>query len=254
MSIQRTTGRLDSAAAQALFRLARKAGAELRPAQNSISVRLPGLATKKPEWLTLFVISEADTFYTNWTQRWRNIGVPASLSQEYRRRLRDQLGIGTDFHPTAYKHAVPLSVVRKRLRPVSAAIASTARTLRRAVQAAVKLPSPKPDSDLSDYEGVLTETRVFRRKRSAELRAAALEASRGRCATCGRDFGTFLGGRGWRVLQAHHREQLAATDRPRLRSAADLAILCANCHLLVHYDPKEALKVEDLRSMLKAGL
>jgi predicted HNH restriction endonuclease len=30
----------------------------------------------------------------------------------------------------------------------------------------------------------------------------------------------------------------------------DLAVMCANCHMLIHMNPKQALSVEELREML----
>jgi len=57
-SIRRDAGAHDAAVARALFRSARTAGAELRPAQSSVSVRLPGLPNRRPYWLTLFVIGD----------------------------------------------------------------------------------------------------------------------------------------------------------------------------------------------------
>jgi predicted HNH restriction endonuclease len=40
-------------------------------------------------------------------------------------------------------------------------------------------------------------------------------------------------------------------DTPRLNSLDDLAVVCANCHALIHMDLKKALKIEALRSMLQ---
>lgn len=56
---------------------------------------------------------------------------------------------------------------------------------------------------------------------------------------------------GVHVLQVHHRRQLAASKAPRVTSLKDLAVVCANCHALIHMDPKRALKVETLRSRLQ---
>jgi 5-methylcytosine-specific restriction protein A len=56
---------------------------------------------------------------------------------------------------------------------------------------------------------------------------------------------------GKRVLQVHHRKQLSSRDAPALTKPEDLAVVCANCHLLIHYDPKRALSVKALRKKLK---
>jgi hypothetical protein len=111
---------------------------------------------------------------------------------------------------------------------------------------------PKDYASLFDLEGLKTETQVFRTKRSRKLRDAAFVAANGVCCVCDRDFSKQLGGRGKRVLQVHHRDQLSAREVPSLTKLSDLAVVCANCHLLLHLDPKNALKVEDLREMLRA--
>ncbi len=107
-------------------------------------------------------------------------------------------------------------------------------------------------ADEADIEGTKTEVVQFKTKRSRRLRDLAFKAARGVCCVCRRDYSTLLGGRGVRVLQVHHRDQLAARDAPSLTKVKDLAVVCANCHLLLHLDPKNALSVEDLQEMLEA--
>ena len=102
----------------------------------------------------------------------------------------------------------------------------------------------------SVLEGIVTEERRLTRKRSGKLRAMALKQSRGICCVCGRDFSRVLGGRGVRVLQVHHRTQLSATEGSQRTSLDDLAVVCANCHMLLHLEADRALEVEELRRML----
>jgi hypothetical protein len=104
----------------------------------------------------------------------------------------------------------------------------------------------------SDIEGIKTEVIQFRTKRSRRLRLAALNAAKGRCCVCDRDFSKVLQGRGVRVLQVHHRDQLAALAAPVLTKLSDLAVVCANCHMLLHLDANKSLRVEELRQMLQA--
>jgi hypothetical protein len=105
-------------------------------------------------------------------------------------------------------------------------------------------------AEATDVEGVTTETRVFRRGRSRFLRELALDHAKGVCAVCRRDFSKVLSSQGVRVLQVHHRQQLAASDAPRVTKLTDLAVVCANCHLLIHLDPRRAMRVELLRRRL----
>lgn len=99
-------------------------------------------------------------------------------------------------------------------------------------------------------EGLLTETKTLRRGRNRQLRQRALEKANGVCCVCDVDYKELLNGKGIRVLQVHHRKQLAASDTPRVTRLSDLAVVCANCHSLIHMNPRKALKVEKLRTML----
>jgi 5-methylcytosine-specific restriction enzyme A len=109
---------------------------------------------------------------------------------------------------------------------------------------------PVPSADSSAMEGLRTETVTYIKGRSRYLRDLALEESQGICSVCDVDYSNLLGGKGVRVLQVHHRKQLAADDAPRLTHLSDLAVVCANCHMLIHMNPKNALDIDELRGML----
>jgi uncharacterized protein YegP (UPF0339 family) len=96
-------------------------------------------------------------------------------------------------------------------------------------------------------EGIARESVVLSRTRSAALRREALRLSAGVCEGCGVDFSVLLRGRGLRALQVHHKKQLALRDTPEATSLTDLAVVCANCHAIIHADPREALPIEKLR-------
>jgi ribosomal protein L20 len=106
--------------------------------------------------------------------------------------------------------------------------------------------------DLAEQEGFTAESRVTRRGRSRRLRELALERARGVCAACGRNYSTVLGGLGCAVLEVHHRKQLAASRSPRVTRVQDLAVVCANCHRLIHINPRKPIPVEELRRRLQA--
>lgn len=112
-------------------------------------------------------------------------------------------------------------------------------------------PRILPPTEPSAIEGTMTETMRYVRGRSRHLREHALAAANGVCCVCGTDYSKLLGGKGVRVLQAHHRRQLAASDAPRVTKLSDLAVVCANCHSLIHMNLKRALGVEELRQMLR---
>lgn len=102
-------------------------------------------------------------------------------------------------------------------------------------------------------EGLARESRVMRKSRSRTLRDAAMQASKGICEGCGTNYSRVLDGRAACVLQVHHRRQLALNTVPIAILPRDLAVVCANCHALIHADPQRALCVREVQSLLPAG-
>lgn len=105
-------------------------------------------------------------------------------------------------------------------------------------------------SNVRAVENTLTETRRYTRKRDRSLRQQALVQARGTCEACCIKYGDYLDGLGGKVLQVHHRRQLAASDAPRLTNIRELAVVCANCHSLIHANSRRAISVERLRRLL----
>ena len=101
-------------------------------------------------------------------------------------------------------------------------------------------------------EGIAREITVTERSRSDALRRAALKRAKGVCEACGTDYSKLLGGLGERVLQVHHRQQLSLADEPKVNGLDDVAVVCANCHLMIHADISKAIPVEELRHRLLA--
>ena len=102
-------------------------------------------------------------------------------------------------------------------------------------------------------EGIRREVASYTPSRSRRLRNQAVALSRGVCEACGNDFLRVLSGLGIRALQVHHRKQLGASDHSTVTCLKDLSVLCANCHLLIHANPKHAMPVKTLRRKLRKG-
>lgn len=109
-----------------------------------------------------------------------------------------------------------------------------------------------PISDFEPHavEGLVTETIRYSHGRSDALRKQALAKANGSCAVCKTDFKKVLNGKGTRVLHVHHLRQMASSDAPRITKLSDLAVVCANCHMLIHSNPTKAIPIEKLRSVL----
>ena len=105
--------------------------------------------------------------------------------------------------------------------------------------------------EFSAQEGALKEQKRLTQGRNRTLRDKALQQAMGRCAACGRDYSKVLDGAGKRVLEVHHRRQLSLRETPELTRVTDLAVVCANCHRLLHVNQAKTLKVEELKRRLK---
>jgi len=232
-------------AADRLLRLGDSVGAQRIGRQASISVRLPGPEIRK-SWLTLFLIQASGDFTVWYTYLWKEIGVSQAVVDRYGRRMRRLFG------PDVEESGVPVTAIVKQW----SAFAPIIREAADSINAHVRTFGPRTrDADgsraLSALEGIVTEARVYRYSRSRTLRNEALSKSTGTCACCRVAFAELLGGRGARVLQVHHKEQLSVRDRPKRTKLSDLVVVCANCHLLIHADPETAMRVEAVRALWK---
>jgi hypothetical protein len=215
-----------------------------------MSVRLAGPLDGEQEWLTLFVVSSSGTIYVNWLDRWSWIGLPESVAAKYRGALVAAFGENIEQIPSGHKHAVPLTALAAKWDVFERAARSAARTISAFVAGAGNSRSASAVSGTaSAIEGQLTEIRMTRRHRNSRLRLEALRLANGVCAACKTDFSRLLGGRGAAVLQVHHVHQLSSTDAPRLTSVEDLAVVCANCHLLIHSDRDAPMSIAAIRSL-----
>lgn len=106
----------------------------------------------------------------------------------------------------------------------------------------------------SDIEGALREVRTLQRRRSRRLRDRALDESDGSCAACGNDFSRLAGGIGLRVLQVHHIRPLAAARDRRPTHLKDLAVVCANCHLMLHAERDTVMPIQALKKLLRLAV
>lgn len=98
-----------------------------------------------------------------------------------------------------------------------------------------------------DREARASQERCSSWGRSRANREAKLHASDGRCECCGLDLRGNFGAQGDRGLEVHHRQALAKRPTDVVRtSLADLAVLCATCHRLVHTD--KDLDIEVIRA------
>ena len=103
------------------------------------------------------------------------------------------------------------------------------------------LGTSAPDPDVAAYEGQVRLLVVRHRRREQRIRTAKIEnvlAATGKLVCevpgCGFDFEERYGVLGRGFAQVHHLKALASLDAPRLTRLADVAVVCANCHAMIH--------------------
>ena len=69
------------------------------------------------------------------------------------------------------------------------------------------------------------------------------------CEICGFDFGRAYGPRGEGCIECHHVRPLSEIGRRQVSRLRDLAIVCANCHRVIHRT-RPWLQVEELRTIV----
>jgi 5-methylcytosine-specific restriction enzyme A len=134
-----------------------------------------------------------------------------------------------------------------------AAIANSVRYAARALG-----PEPEPPADLdfntvAANEGAVILRLHLRRERDPSLRRRKIEEARKRfgcvrCEVCSFDFGQTYGDWGRDYIECHHKVPLSHSG-PTKTVLNDLALLCSNCHRMVHRQ-QPWLSVEELSRLL----
>lgn len=116
--------------------------------------------------------------------------------------------------------------------------------------------SPEDDDEIAEAEEGRLLTRIHRqRERSRSLvekKKAASLAKHGhlKCEACGFEFEAVYGERGKGFIEAHHVKPLHTLEPGSKTSIDDLALLCSNCHRMVHAR-KPWLTIEQLSQLVK---
>lgn len=128
---------------------------------------------------------------------------------------------------------------------VNAFVAEPARMheLAVAIRAAIEDPSPVPEPVSVDEDETFAEGRTFERRHAARERDPRVRQRKikhvrqttgwVRCEACSFDFEAAYGERGRDFIECHHRNPLSVSG-PTRTSLGDLALLCSNCHRMIH--------------------
>jgi len=90
-------------------------------------------------------------------------------------------------------------------------------------------------------------------ERDPELRAAAIRLYGTTCQACGFSFEQTYGTYGKGYVQVHHKHPTSnANGSTKIDPSTDLAVLCSNCHTIIHRNPENLLTIEELRVIVNA--
>lgn len=120
----------------------------------------------------------------------------------------------------------------------------------------------EPLGDLPEDDEAAPEGRLLTREHRARERNRTLVAKKkaqvmrqsGRlaCEACGFDFNEAYGERGHGFIECHHTRPVETLAEGSVTRLSDLAVLCANCHRMIHVR-RPWLSVEELRDLAQHG-
>jgi putative restriction endonuclease len=89
-------------------------------------------------------------------------------------------------------------------------------------------------------------------ERNRKIRDQVIEIQGYTCKACGFNFKETYGDWGAGYIHVHHLNPVAANpEKKKVNPEFDLAVLCANCHAMVHRRKNTLLSIEDLIKMIK---
>ena len=115
---------------------------------------------------------------------------------------------------------------------------------------------PEEDDEAAFPEG----RELFLRHKARERNPAAVRAAKARflqkhgefvCQACGFDFEEFYGERGRGFIEAHHATPVSDLRPGSKTKAADIALVCSNCHRMLHRR-RPWITMPDLKTLLKS--
>lgn len=98
-----------------------------------------------------------------------------------------------------------------------------------------------------DVEGGIREVTTELLKRNPVLRAKAIAEYGNTCQVCGFNFRDFYGSLGAGYIEVHHLRPLSRRRTEQVTNIKDLAVVCANCHRVLHRNGKEPITLDELR-------
>ncbi len=88
-------------------------------------------------------------------------------------------------------------------------------------------------------------------KRDPELKSLAIEKHGLSCQICEFNFEKNYGALGKGYIEMHHLVPLGTTKKERISTVDNVAVVCSNCHRVLHRNGKEPISIEQLKVAIK---
>jgi len=98
-------------------------------------------------------------------------------------------------------------------------------------------------------EGGIHEVVQELRLRDPKLRKEALQYYENVCYICEQDYSKLYGDLGISFLEVHHK--IPISNGVRENSVADVCLVCANCHRMIHSIGKDGIPIDELREIIR---
>lgn len=104
-------------------------------------------------------------------------------------------------------------------------------------------------------EGISKQRYTNYYERDQKLRAATVLLHGTKCMGCGFDFEEIYGERGKGYIEVHHTVPVSSLkQRTKIDPKAEMVVLCANCHRMIHRKKDNVLSITELKQILKSQL
>ena len=131
-----------------------------------------------------------------------------------------------------------------------------ARAIRSALDGSKPLTEDEPGIEEAEEGRILTRLHRVRERDKRLVAEAKRRARKVRgtlsCEACGFDFGKTYGSALECLVEVHHTKPVHTLGEGQTTRIEDLAILCANCHRVVH-SKRAWLSVSEVRALVKAA-
>lgn len=89
-------------------------------------------------------------------------------------------------------------------------------------------------------------------ERNPGLRTAAIRYHGTKCIVCGFDFKEVYGERGDGYIEVHHLRPVSRLKKQtKINHKMDVAVVCSNCHRMIHRKKDKVLSLEELRALIQ---